>query len=694
MTGTVRIPRPCSIALIVFTLLSAGCGKTSIADREFASHIQSGRKSLSVRAGRRIPLSLTVTNRGTQPWIKHESHPFSLSYHLLDRNGEMLHFENRRYPLPERVEPGQAVSLDITLQAPLDHGRYRIEFDVVEEGIAWFRDRGSASLKIGLEVTKNDWPGIPAEDVLNPDAASWFETADADLNRPYPLIRLTLEETEVEFQGKTGALFGFSPGEDYPQIWLRDAATILPASRLFYGREYLSSWLEEHLAQQKEDGSLYDWMNSRGETDTNTTETDQEASAVQAAFQVYQILGAEWLEKAIAGTALIDRLIAAMESVRTNRMDPTIGLLKGAHTADWGDVDLVDKDEKAVYTDERTIWTADIYDQSMFVQASRELSRMLTDLGRNEEALGWDKTAGAVTRAARTHLWMEDRGYFRVHIHLVEHRHGFNEDAILAMGGNTQAILSGIADDSQAASIIKTILERRKEHGVSTVSGTLYPPYPKNTFQHPMMDDPYEYQNGAQWDWFGGRLIQAMFEGGFASTARDELLAIAKKVVQNGGFYEWDNKEGVGRGSAYFAGSAGVLAKALVEGYFGVRLSARELGLTVRLGRESGKIHVRLPAAGVFAAYTYSYDPATQTIWLQVSSSFSKKGTVRILSPWESDQTTKNINISSLKITKDSGKNIPYQIEKRNGETYFVFSLDMGNSRIVLQFREEEGNRN
>ena len=686
MTGTVRIPRPCLIALIVFTLLSAGCGKPSIADREFASHIHSGRKSLSVRAGRRIPLSLTVTNRGTQPWIKHESHPFSLSYHLLDRNGEMLQVENRRYPLPERVEPGQAVSLDITLQAPLDHGRYRLEFDVVEEGIAWFRDRGSTSLQIGLDVMKNDWPGIPPADVLDPDAASWFETPDADLNRLYPLIRLTLEETEVGFQGKTGILFGFSPGEDYPQIWLRDSATILPASRLFYGQKHLSSWLEEHLAYQKEDGSLYDWLDSSGQADTNTTETDQETSAVQAAFQVYQILGAEWLEKAIAGTALIDRLIAALESVMMNRMDPTTGLLKGAHTADWGDVDLVDKDEKAVYTDERTIWTADIYDQSMFVQACRDLSRMLTTLGRNEEALGWDKTAGAITRAARTHLWMEDRGYFRVHIHLVEHRHGFDEDAILAMGGNTQAILSGIADDSQAARIIETVLERRKELGVSTISGTLYPPYPKGFFQHPMMDDPYEYQNGAQWDWFGGRLIQAMFEGGFASTARDELLAIAKKVVQNGGFYEWDNKEGVGRGSAYFAGSAGVLAKALVEGFFGIRLSAQGLNLTVRLGRESGKIHVRLPAAGVFAGYTYDFDEDHETIRLVYNCNCPQMEDIRILCPTSWTRENPSFLKENLSVQTD-GQASDFQLTFTGHDHYVVLRAGAGSHSILIKYQ-------
>ncbi|MCJ7679971.1 MAG: hypothetical protein MUP70_04515, partial [Candidatus Aminicenantes bacterium] len=456
--------------------------------------------------------------------------------------------------------------------------------------------------------------------------------------------------------------------------------------RLFYGKEHLSSWLEEHLAYQKEDGSLYDWINSHGEADTNTTETDQETSAIQAAFQVYEVLGPDRLQTPIAGTAQIDRLITAMESVMMNRMDPTTGLLRGAHTADWGDVDLVDKDEKAVYTDERTIWTADIYDQSMFVSACRDLSRMLTALDRKGEAQRWEKTASTVTRAARSHLWMEDKGYFRVHIHLAEHRHGFDEDAILAMGGNTQAILSGIADDRQAARIIETILERREEHGVSTVSGTLYPPYPKGFFQHPMMDDPFEYQNGAQWDWFGGRLIQAMFERGFASSARDELLAIAKKIVKNGGFYEWDNKEGVGRGSAYFAGSAGVLARALVEGYFGIRLSARELGLTVRLGRDSGKIHVRLPAAGVFAAYTYRYDPASQTIRLVYNFNCPQMDDIRILCPPSWNLDNPSAGKGDLSVQTD-GRVSDFQLTFTGHDHYIALRAGAGSHSILIKYQ-------
>ena len=84
--------------------------------------------------------------------------------------------------------------------------------------------------------------------------------------------------------------------------------------------------------------------------------------------------------------------------------------------------------------------------------------------------------------------------------------HEFDEDDMFAMGGNTQVILSGLADEEKSGQIIQEALKRQEEFQISTISGTLLPPYPKNLFNHPLLDDPYEYQNGAQWDLVRGTL--------------------------------------------------------------------------------------------------------------------------------------------------------------------------------------------
>jgi len=123
-----------------------------------------------------------------------------------------------------------------------------------------------------------------------------------------------------------------------------------------------------------------------------------------------------------------------------------------------------------------------------------------------------------------------------------------------------------------------------------------------------MLDEPYEYRNGGQWDWFGGRLVTAMFESGFALEAKKKLSEIASKNMANAGFFEWDSKDGTGQGSRHFPGSAGAIGQALFEGYFGIHLERDFLTLEPKLGEDSGRIHVYQPATDTFAAYDYAFE--------------------------------------------------------------------------------------
>ena len=141
------------------------------------------------------------------------------------------------------------------------------------------------------------------------------------------------------------------------------------------------------------------------------------------------------------------------------------------------------------------------------------------------------------------------------------------------------------------------------------------------------MDEPYEYQNGGQWDWFGGRLILAMFENGFSREARDKLLEIVRKNLRNDGLFEWDTREGPGRGSDYYAGSAGSLARALFEGYFGVQaVGENGLCLEPRLGADTAPVRSDLPAAGLFAAMIISLCADRKKIALPSIAIFGRRG--------------------------------------------------------------------
>lgn len=91
---------------------------------------------------------------------------------------------------------------------------------------------------------------------------------------------------------------------------------------------------------------------------------------------------------------------------------------------------------------------------------------------------------------------------------------------------------------------------------------TLYPTYPVGLFRGGMKD-PYIYQNGGDWTWFGGRMIQQLIANGFVEEAYAEVRPMLDRVIANQGFYEWYGQGGVLSGSGHFKGSAGTLAKAI-----------------------------------------------------------------------------------------------------------------------------------
>ncbi len=670
------------LIIVLFFFFGYWAGKNNILENKptskiYACIIESTLSTVETFEGGKFTIPLRIKNTGSKIWSSRDKNPYFLSYHLLNEKGKIIKFDNPRFTLPKRVKPGQTIKMEVKLNAPLKIGKYILEFDIVREGITWFKNKKSKTLKINLIVKESRWPENKYEINLKYGKYTKYFSEYKELNKIQKLIRVTLKNNEIKFEGKIGKVYGFGAGNLYPQIWLRDSATILPLIRYFYGIKYLTSWLEEHLAYQKENGSLYDWIDSNGHCDKNTTETDQESSAVQSAYQIVSIIGSNWLNKKIKGKKIIERLDNALAFVLKNKFNKKFGLVIGAHTADWGDVDIIDANNKAIYTDKRTVWTMDIYDQSMFYLACKNLSEMYKLLNINQKANYWKKVAESIKINTNKWLWQEDKGFYRIHIHLTPLKHNFDENNIFAMGGNTIAILSGLADENKARKIFKVALERQKIFNASTISGTLLPCYPKGFFKHPMMDDFYEYQNGGQWDWFGARLIYALYERGFSNTATKKLLEIVNKILQNGNFYEWDTLEGKGQGSPFYCGSAGALSKAIIEGFFGIKLSKNLLSIEPKMREGFHKIHIYQPVDDIFVAYQYQLNKLNNKIVFKYNSNFPKKGKIKILIPKK--------KYENIKVTID-GNSVDYKIQIINNNYFIVFETDFRNHVANIQF--------
>jgi uncharacterized coiled-coil protein SlyX len=82
---------------------------------------------------------LNVRNTGIGTWYpaQRTPHCVNISYHWLDSRGKMLLKEGFRTPLPREIAPDEQVVLPFQIVAPNKHGLYRLQVDLVHEGVRW-----------------------------------------------------------------------------------------------------------------------------------------------------------------------------------------------------------------------------------------------------------------------------------------------------------------------------------------------------------------------------------------------------------------------------------------------------------------------------------------------------------------------------------------------------------------------------
>jgi SAM-dependent methyltransferase len=100
-------------------------------------------------AGRHSLIRIEVRNGSVARW---RSPRLSLGNHWRGADGRLLVLDDGRMALIDELQPGAAAVLELPVRAPERSGSYLLEFDMVEEGICWFADRGSASLQIPVVV--------------------------------------------------------------------------------------------------------------------------------------------------------------------------------------------------------------------------------------------------------------------------------------------------------------------------------------------------------------------------------------------------------------------------------------------------------------------------------------------------------------------------------------------------------------
>jgi hypothetical protein len=105
------------------------------------------RPSYRLEAGSRVPILVHVKNLSDVSWSarQHDGtfYQIFLGNHWLDPHGHTLVVDDGRAALPCTLGPQEEVAIPLVIQAPATPGQYRLELDLVQDGVAWFKSLGS-----------------------------------------------------------------------------------------------------------------------------------------------------------------------------------------------------------------------------------------------------------------------------------------------------------------------------------------------------------------------------------------------------------------------------------------------------------------------------------------------------------------------------------------------------------------------
>lgn len=369
---------------------------------------------------------------------------------------------------------------------------------------------------------------------------------------------------------------GYNAGEGYNQTWIRDFNTFIETVLDVIDPVDVRKALLTFFLMRQENGEIldgyvpeeeFDWDDDQTYTSPaapgyigfkNTVETDQETSLVQAVRKYVECTGdREFLSEDVAGKTVLECLEEAIDYLMREKLDPGTGLLTGALTADWGDVE--NDPANCVDIGPGSTVTVDIYDNAMMVIALRDLA-FLDPAGSGK----WDSMREGFEKSVRKNLWDPSRGRFVPHLYPEGKPDDvdFDEDLIYYHGGTAIAIEAGLLTKDEIIKVNEDMLANVKASGMPSIGLTVYPTYPPGFFPGGMAQ-AFNYQNGGDWTWFGGRMIQQLIINGLVAEAYQEIRPMLDRVIVNGDFYEWYGPGGKPSGSSAFKGSAGVLCKAI-----------------------------------------------------------------------------------------------------------------------------------
>ena len=371
---------------------------------------------------------------------------------------------------------------------------------------------------------------------------------------------------------------GFAAGDSYTDLlFIRDYNTFIELSLSVHSQEKVKNNLLIFFKMQAENGEILDVVVPKKNVDPNATNlqyrsklapdyaadkatvaTDQESSLIQAVCKyIKETDDHSILTEEIGGVTVSERIDHAINFLKENRYSEKYGLIWGATTIDWGDVQP--NSDWGVNIDENTNFSIDIYDNAMLIIAFNNLFDLVPEM-----ELKFGKFRKGLVENSRKYLWDGRNNKFIPHIYISESPfpEDFNENEIFYFGGTALAMEAGLLSREEILITLKEMEKRIERAGASSIGLSIEPIYPEGLIKNDHLT-PYTYQNGGDWTWYGGRIVNQLIKYDYLEEAYEHLKPLMARVVENDDFMEWYTKDNEPRGSTGYRGCAGVLYNAI-----------------------------------------------------------------------------------------------------------------------------------
>jgi hypothetical protein len=126
-------------------------------DDAYAANLSASGAPASMHPGEQAELMIEVKNGGDFVWPSRnqQGSKFTISaadVWLRPDARTLVNNLDGRTSLPKDLWPGESVIVPLTIKAPPVPGNYVLEIDLVQEGVAFFKDKGSPTWRATVKV--------------------------------------------------------------------------------------------------------------------------------------------------------------------------------------------------------------------------------------------------------------------------------------------------------------------------------------------------------------------------------------------------------------------------------------------------------------------------------------------------------------------------------------------------------------